>query len=216
MTITNPREEVLKLDEERKNKTEKLIELTNRLKYLNTDLTEPLVIDGFPRNDLDLYQVRSVRQEYRQTQNDLYAIDKKIELLLPSVFNSPSPPTAALGSQNAQAQQPRPLIPRQVSNVVLVVNAVDPDSPAGLDGLLRGDQIQSFNDIACTLEGNQFCASGFKFDSKDNLLQYFASHIKANLPLTIKVKRLDVPIIITPRQWEGVGLLGCHIGVELE
>ena len=226
MTVVNPRDEILQLDGERKEKTEKLIELTKRLKDLNTNLTDPLVIDGFPRNDIDLYQVRAVRQEYRQTQNDLYALDKRIEKLMPLAFTTQTTPaeispvqviSPTSGSRTVSFEQPSAT---PIKQVVLSVNAVDPDSPSFLDGLQRGDLIESFKGNSVIFQEGDFKiqSRNLTLESKQQVLEFFASTVKENIPLELKIKRRtdQVLVVITPRPWDGRGLLGCHLSVDIQ
>lgn len=79
---TSRKEQVMKLIE-RKEKIERTINDYGRVLVTNKNvgLTESLVDDfGFPRNDIDVYQVRQARNQIICLQNDLKALLKEIEV----------------------------------------------------------------------------------------------------------------------------------------
>lgn len=72
---------MLKLIEE-KEKIEKKINDLGQVLVVNKNagMNEPLVdADGFPRNDIDVYQVRTARSQIICLQNDLKELMKEIE-----------------------------------------------------------------------------------------------------------------------------------------
>lgn len=78
---TSRKEQILKLIEE-KDKIERTINDFGRVLAANGNvgLTESLVDDfGFPRNDIDVYQVRQARNQIVCLQNDLKTLLKEIE-----------------------------------------------------------------------------------------------------------------------------------------
>lgn len=78
---TSRKEQVLKLIE-RKDKIERTINDYGHLLAANGNvgMTESLVDDfGFPRNDIDVYQVRGARNQIICLQNDLKTLLKEIE-----------------------------------------------------------------------------------------------------------------------------------------
>ena len=219
---------ILELDQERKGLQLKLTELTRQLKELNTNLTDPLVIDGFPRSDLDLYAVREARQAYRVTQNDLYAIDKRIEQLLPLAFaeqhsTTDNTPTRTRDAPIATSDKDMDAVASVVEDpvchkVVLKVNGIDPESPAYLDGLRRQDLIVQFDNNKVECIDGVYKSGSIEIGDKNNVLQYFSKCIQQDKAIVVKVKRQDsmIDVVIIPRQWEGQGLLGCHLSVEIE
>lgn len=78
---TSRKEQVLKLIEQ-KDKIERTINDYGRVLAANGNvgMTESLVDDfGFPRNDVDVYQVRQARNQIICLQNDLKTLLKEIE-----------------------------------------------------------------------------------------------------------------------------------------
>lgn len=78
---TSRKEQVMKLIEQR-DKIERTINENGAILRANGNagMTEPLVDEfGFPRNDIDVYQVRQARHQIICLQNDLKALMKEIE-----------------------------------------------------------------------------------------------------------------------------------------
>eukprot|EP00834_Sanchytrium_tribonematis_P002933 NODE_101_length_19951_cov_0.932501.p10 type:complete len:231 gc:universal NODE_101_length_19951_cov_0.932501:14928-15620(+) len=214
MTIQNIREELLNLDSLRQQLTQKLISLTQRLQESRTNLTDPLVIDGFPRNDIDLYQVRTLRQNYRITQNDLYEIDKKIETLLPQALSATVESTQNLSHQQSNyVENATYELPKEWH---IIVNAVDPDSPAYIDGLRRGDIIFKINGLGITKLNSGWIFNGENFRSETEILERISILIIEHNPLNLNLVRGfdETQIVLIPRKWSGHGLLGIHMKLQ--
>jgi 26S proteasome regulatory subunit N4 len=81
-----------------------------------------------------------------------------------------------------------------------LVNGVAPDSPASTAGLLRGDKILQFGDITSSVKDSLSSIGKLVMESE------FKS-------VRVRVLRNDekVALIVTPMQWTGKGLLGCHL-----
>jgi 26S proteasome regulatory subunit N4 len=61
--------------------------INDELDSLGVGLRGKLVDDqGYPRNDIDLYQVRELRNEHARLQTDHVALMKEIEAELPKYF----------------------------------------------------------------------------------------------------------------------------------
>jgi len=77
------------------------------------------------------------------------------------------------------------------------VDEVTAGSPAAVDGMLVGDVVVSFGGVSAG-ELSQMAA----------VLQ-----ANENRPVTVVVQRHGAPreLSVTPRAWEGRGLLGCHM-----
>lgn len=94
---------------------------------------EPLVdAEGFPRNDIDVYQVRHARHEINCLQQDLSDLMKEIEAGLDDYhaegmrFPSPKfPPGLNISNGSSSSQTPS-----VVRTPFVVINLVSPQSPA--------------------------------------------------------------------------------------
>lgn len=84
-----------------------------------------------------------------------------------------------------------------VSIPFALVDEISEDSPAAEDGLQLGDQIVKFGNV----------------ESGDNMLQKLASEAQSNQGRGVAVVVLRqaavVNLTVTPRVWQGRGLLGC-------
>lgn len=95
-------------------------------------MTEPLVdADGFPRNDIDVYQVRHARHEIYCSQNDLKDLMQAIAVGLEDYhaegisFQSPkNPPGIASNAPETSTSVVRD------RNPFVIINLVSPNSPA--------------------------------------------------------------------------------------
>lgn len=173
-------------------------------------MTDSLVDDsGYPRNDIDVYQVRQARHQIICLQNDLKSLMKQIEQGLHTVHAE----TAAqqqenLASTKLQAMdideegaggssQRRPAGPVKP---IVKVNLVSEGSPAQAAGIALRDEIVEFG----TVNAGNF---------KD--LSQIAVVVKSceNKTVPVKVRRDGklVDLVLTPKTWSGRGLLGCNI-----
>ncbi|XP_056166401.1 uncharacterized protein LOC115679552 isoform X1 [Syzygium oleosum] len=88
-----------------------------------------------------------------------------------------------------------------VSRPFAVVDEIADGSPAAEDGLQLGDQIVKFGNV----------------ESGDNLLQRLSSEAQASQghALTLVAMRQGelINLTVTPRTWQGRGLLGCHFRI---
>ncbi|KAK8732953.1 hypothetical protein OTU49_006676 [Cherax quadricarinatus] len=84
------RESVMALIEEKEKIEQTLKELWDVLKSNNMGMTEPVIdSEGYPRSDIDVYQVRHARHQIKCLQNDHTALLQRIEEGL-AVVLSPS------------------------------------------------------------------------------------------------------------------------------
>ncbi|KAG6544339.1 hypothetical protein Mapa_014173 [Marchantia paleacea] len=187
--------------------------------------------DGFPRADIDIAAVRSDRQRVNVLQNDHKEITKKIEqnlhvlhsgslmrdLSLPQKRTaageesrpqrtafSPSVAVAVGTSSSQNGDEPDEPVNMEVEQASLytpfaVFDEVTAGSPAEQDGIRLGDMLVKFGSV----EGDT------------DLLQRLAAEGQRNQgsPVEVVVLRngVKLDLAITPRQWAGRGLLGCHI-----
>nr|XP_020658394.1 26S proteasome non-ATPase regulatory subunit 9 isoform X2 [Pogona vitticeps] len=108
-------------------------------------MNEPLVdVEGYPRADVDLYQVRTARHNIVCLQNDHKALMRQVEEALHQLHardKEKRERDEAEARAEAQGQsQPLPL-------PFARVNAVTPGSPASLSGLQVGDEIVEFGSV---------------------------------------------------------------------
>ncbi|CAI7661342.1 hypothetical protein PCG10_004686 [Penicillium crustosum] len=167
--------------------------------------------DGFPRDDIDIAQVRTTRVRIIHLRNDHKEVMQLIEKGVHAHFAN---------IQNTQSAGPttnginvRPAMQSSTNNTALgtpfaKVNSVVSGSPADQAGLKVGDAIRSFGNInwlnherlskvAQVVQENEGRAVSVKVSRKD----------EGNTDTTT-----EFDLQLTPRQnWGGRGLLGCHL-----
>ncbi|NXY85123.1 PSMD9 ATPase, partial [Alcedo cyanopectus] len=158
-------------------------------------MNEPLVdAEGFPRDDIDLYQVRATRHNIICLQNDHKALMKQVEEALHQLHAREKEKQArdeaeALAEARSQSQS----LPQPFARV----NAVSPGSPASDSGLQVDDEIVEFGSVNVN-----------NFQSLQNIATV-VQHSKGR-PLSVTVIRSGrkVHMGLIPKHWAGKGLLG--------
>ncbi|GMN57001.1 hypothetical protein TIFTF001_026112 [Ficus carica] len=177
--------------------------------------------EGFPRADLDIPVVRAERRRLAELRSDHKEITEKINENI-QVLHS-----ARLSPRSSSVKEPGGVsvnqtsvtrievasassynVPRESSDAkdvdmivsipFAMVDEIADASPAAEDGLQLGDQIVKFGDV----------------EAGDNLLQRLASEAQSNngraIPVVLMRQGAFVNVAVTPRTWQGRGLLGCH------
>mmetsp|Transcript_15665 Transcript_15665/g.25989 ORF Transcript_15665/g.25989 Transcript_15665/m.25989 type:complete len:204 (+) Transcript_15665:129-740(+) len=153
--------------------------------------------DGFPRSDLDIPSVRSSRNRLACLHTDHKQITKQIEQDLLKLHAQ----TRSSGTTSSQpAVISKPSLPP-----FALIDEVSSDSPATAAGLCVGDAIVSFG----PLTRKSIIESG------SNPLQVVArvvgDFVGKAMPVSVERNGAIVNLELTPKQWSGRGLLGCHI-----
>lgn len=158
------------------------------------DMDTPLVVDGFPRNDVDVVSIRLVRTNIIRLRNDHSLVLRLLETHLAERL---------LAATNTQIESLRvsesPLT--AAKKPFATVREVAPESPAATCGLRPGDRIVSFDtDIDASNHAG---------------LTALAARVQEKIGLEIPVEILrhgeTSTVTLVPRQWAGRGVLGCHI-----
>ncbi|NXO29906.1 PSMD9 ATPase, partial [Cisticola juncidis] len=159
---------------------------------------EPLVdAEGFPRADIDLYQVRTARHNIICLQNDHKAVMKEVEEALHKLHAREKEKQAKDEAEAlAEARSQNQSLPQAFAKV----NAVTPGSPASVSGLQVDDEIVEFGSVNAN-----------NFQNLQNIATV-VQHSEGR-PLSVTVIRggRRVHVGLTPKRWAGKGLLGCNI-----
>lgn len=191
------REEVLKLMKQKEAIESEIKELTAILTKNGVGMDDPLVDnEDFPKNSIDIYQVRNARHSIICLQNDHKNLMKQIENGLQGYYCACPPSTA---SQGIPMEIDRKDIPTHTIPFAKVT-IVSENSPAETAGIHVNDEIVEFGSINLKNFRN--------ITDIATLVQH-----SENSKLTLKIKRSDkfINLQLMPKKWQGKGLLGCNI-----
>ncbi|KAL1217533.1 hypothetical protein V5N11_004702 [Cardamine amara subsp. amara] len=170
--------------------------------------------EGFPREDIDIPMVRAERHRLAELRSEHSEITEKINVNI-QILHSVRPTKDSGPEETSLSGQVASLsAPIQTSGFSVTSRAMDVDvvtsipfamvdeitesSPAAEDGLQLGDQVVKFGNV----EGGE------------NLLQRLAAEAQSNQGQAVSVQVMrqgaKVGLSVTPRIWQGRGLLGCH------
>ncbi|MED6211909.1 hypothetical protein PIB30_078079 [Stylosanthes scabra] len=181
--------------------------------------------EGFPRTDIDIPAIRAERRRLAELRNDHNEITEKINQNIQilhaarvrnkssskSSDNGDGSDTQMSSTVDAVASTPQNILLRHspdsmdvdvlVSRPFAMVDEIADASPAAEDGLQLGDQILKFGCV----------------EAGDNLLQRLSSEAQSNVgrtvPVVIMRQGTMINLTITPRTWQGRGLMGCHFRI---
>jgi len=168
---------------------------------MNTPLLTP---DGFPRDDIDVFAVRTARVRIIELRNDVNAVSEDIKSALEGVWE----PVLA-----ARAREPKDATPvvngsgsgQQEQQPFARVDGVMPRSPASEAGLQRDDLILAFGPLSTVSHPTL---------ARDLSLLAGTTQQYQNRDMTVIVRRSEErkSLVLRPRTgWGGRGMLGCHI-----
>ncbi|MBN3316666.1 PSMD9 ATPase, partial [Atractosteus spatula] len=155
----------------------------------------PLVdVEGYPRADVDVFQVRTARHNISCLQNDHKAIMLEIEEALHQLHAREKAKRAwdeAEAREEAMEQGCSP--PQPFARV----DTVTPGSPASLAGLHVGDEIVEFGSV-----------NSVNFQNLQNIAMVVQHSEGKPLSITVIRSGQTVHLGLTPQRWSGRGLLG--------
>ncbi|KAI7907521.1 uncharacterized protein BX663DRAFT_491147 [Cokeromyces recurvatus] len=185
---------------------EQLNELEDVLNSAGIDMNEPLVdTSGFPRAEIDVYNVRNTRSLIHRLRNDHRATMSDIEKILHKIHEvKKKEQESSTVENNINVNNNNSEINKDVTERLVAfakVNAVAPDSPAYTAGLRRNDHILKFGHINSN-NHERLQALNVLVSQSEN----------RPVPLTILRDGQNLNLVVTPRSgWGGRGTLGCHI-----
>ncbi|XP_063977549.1 26S proteasome non-ATPase regulatory subunit 9 [Diachasmimorpha longicaudata] len=203
MELEEAKTRVLNLMKEKDKIEGELTELKGILDKNHVGMLEALVdSEGYPRADIDVYQVRHARAKIICLQNDYKALMKRIEAGLTEIHSVGK----ACPPETSSSSSPRSVSTTPVQDTLspgepfLRVNLVSEGSPAEQAGLRINDLVTEFGSI-------NFQNFGSLKDIGD-----LVAH-SLNKSVIVKVKRRSDYVVLTlvPKPWTGKGLLGCNI-----
>lgn len=173
-------------------------ELGSNLQRLNdehADMDSPLVVNGFPRDDIDVLQVRLIRRNVHMLRNDLHKVLERSHELINQHFTELQAKTRQETHVAADVEHRIPFA--KITEVV-------PASPAAKAGFQLDDQL--------VLLGHIHAGNHMKLTNLQNTV---IQNEDRQLPVKIIRNGRTIQTALTPtRKWAGRGLLGCRL-VEL-
>ncbi|XP_040997159.1 26S proteasome non-ATPase regulatory subunit 9 [Juglans microcarpa x Juglans regia] len=229
MVATNLKSETMTLMEKRSSIEAEMNSIIDRLCQPGGPGLSGNLVDseGFPRSDVDIPVVRAERHRLSELRSDHREITEKINqniqvlhsARLPSKSSPPKDQGNDEGSNSQHSAVPSAGPSTSFHNVLVgdSPNSMDVDlvvslpfamvdeiadaSPAAEDGLQLGDQIVKFGRV----------------EAGENLAQRLASEAQTNqgraIPISIMRQGALINLTVTPRTWQGRGLLGCHFRI---
>ena len=167
---------------------------------------------GFPRDDIDIYDVRTKRHRFVCLQTDhknvmahleielkaLHKVQLQLDKIAPTPLNTddtnPSEQkndTTTATVSTTSSETPAPEVARKP---FAKVESVGVDSPADMAGLKIGDLI-------------------LVFGGEEQMLQGVPAYVEENRTIAVVVERqgVVVELTMTPKKWSGRGMLGCYL-----
>eukprot|EP00743_Colponemidia_sp_Colp-15_P002405 GILK01002608.1.p1 GENE.GILK01002608.1~~GILK01002608.1.p1 ORF type:complete len:227 (+),score=24.04 GILK01002608.1:83-682(+) len=196
MAAPTTREDVLRMMNEKEAIEIEISQLTEELTQPGMPgLKEPLVDrEGFPRADIDLFHVRTLRNRLACLQTDHMQLMKKIEDGLYLIHSAVIPEKEPEGtSSKPAAHQPR-------MQPFALIDEVSAGSPAEDAGLKVGDRVVEFGTVNISNHNNLQAVA-----------EVVKSHVDQDIQLVVQRTADLVKITLRPHTWSGRGLLGCHL-----
>ncbi|XP_062999866.1 26S proteasome non-ATPase regulatory subunit 9 [Elgaria multicarinata webbii] len=161
-------------------------------------MNEPLVdVEGYPRADVDVYQVRTARHNIICLQNDHKALMQEVEQALHQLHARDKEKREKDEAEaRAEACDRSQALPQPFARV----NAVSPGSPASFSGLQVDDEIAEFGSVNTR-----------NFQSLQNIATVVQHSEGKPLSVTVIRRGEKLHLGLTPKRWSGKGLLGCNI-----
>ncbi|XP_076126652.1 26S proteasome non-ATPase regulatory subunit 9 isoform X1 [Alosa pseudoharengus] len=154
-------------------------------------------VEGYPRADLDLYQVRTARHSISCLQNDHKDLMLEIEAALHQLH---AHERAKREHDQQEAQEEAMEQERTLPPAFAQVDHVTQGSPASQAGLRVGDEIIEFGSVN---PGN--------FQNLQNIASVVQHSEGKSLSVAVVRDGQRVQIGLVPQRWSGRGLLGCNI-----
>jgi 26S proteasome non-ATPase regulatory subunit 9 len=172
-------------------------------------LTGQLVdAEGFPRGDIDIYNVKLKRKRLNEINTDYRLLMKKIEETINKVYSRSSSETPMENTCQKMKEVPSnkdkevSLSELQDYQHFAILDQILPGSPAQTAGIQEGDKLVQFGHINYLSSGVMTAVARLVGDS-------------LNSPIAIVVRRSAIGeltnLTLTPKPWGGRGLLGVHL-----
>ncbi|XP_060763606.1 26S proteasome non-ATPase regulatory subunit 9 [Neoarius graeffei] len=164
----------------------------------NVGMHAPLVdMEGYPRADVDLFQIRTARHSISCLQNDHKAIMVEIEEALHKLH---ARDRAKREQDQAEAEAERMEQDVTLQPPFARVDTVTQGSPAYQAGMCIGDEIVEFGSV-----------NPSNFHNLHNIASVVQHSEGKSVSVAVIRNGQKIRLSLTPQRWSGRGLLGCNI-----
>ena len=166
----------------------------------NIGMDQPLVDrEGYPRNDVDIVQVRKARHYIVCLQNDHKAIMQRIENGLAEYHAQMAAMETSEQETSTSMNNFSPL-PAVELEPFAAVDLISRTSPAETAGLKLGDVLIKFGSITKS-----------NFTGLNAIGEVVRHSVGKSINITVKRNEQKIHLVLVPQEWGGRGLLGCNI-----
>lgn len=166
--------------------------------------------EGFPRGDVDIYNVKTKRKRWNEINTDHKILMKKIEVRLGQVYaeknqNNTSTSTSTLKAPSTTIKPAKDATLADIMNTLEPIARLDEilsGSPAFTAGIKNGDYLLQFGKV------NMTNANGMAFRL---IASTVSESVNSSIAITVRRNGTIEELSLTPKTWEGRGLLGCHL-----
>lgn len=149
---------IFELQNKRNSLRETVDALYDVLQSHNVTMTTPLTVDGFPRADIDVHQIRSTRHQIIRLENDIEAVQKELEEAVMGHWQKDKAETNGTGSSltngvattSTHTSASTPTIHANHVVPFATVGVVSDGSPAASAGLKTNDKIVRLGNVEAT------------------------------------------------------------------
>jgi 26S proteasome non-ATPase regulatory subunit 9 len=153
--------------------------------------------EGFPRGDIDLFNVKAKRQRLATINTDHKLLMKELENTL-HLVHSEMPLIESTSKLNIGEGERKNNY--DTAKGFAIIDEILDTSPASEAGLKNGDELLAFGKV-----------NGLTLDALNAVPSVVKDNVNKRIPLYVKRQGIVVSVFITPKPWGGRGLLGCHL-----
>ncbi|KAK6496623.1 putative 26S proteasome regulatory subunit [Arthrobotrys musiformis] len=205
---TSSRDRILALMKRKDALEAEISSLSAVLDTHGVNMQTPLTtFDGYPRDDIDVAQIRTTRARIIPLVNDMKTLMAEIEKTLHVHHAEQTGISASVDSPSTSAPPPAtaPQATAVIEAVFAVVDQVSPSSPADQAGVKVGDKVKRFGSVGA-LNHEKLAKVAAEVQQNENRA------ISVLVCRAIGDVEQDLELQLTPRRdWGGRGMLGCHL-----
>ncbi|KAK6522575.1 putative 26S proteasome regulatory subunit [Arthrobotrys megalospora] len=205
---TSSRDRILALMKRKDALEAEISSLSAVLDTHGVNMQTPLTtFDGYPRDDIDVAQIRTTRSRIIPLVNDMKALMVEIEKALHAHHAEQTGSPISEDSSSTPAPPPAAVQPETplIEAAFAVVDQVFPSSPAEQAGVRVGDKVKRFGSVGA-LNHEKLAKVATEVQQNENRA------ISVLVCRAIGDGEQDLELQLTPRRnWGGRGMLGCHL-----